>query len=468
MGTKIKVTLAYPITDGETLTFRAAADAVNVDGLRVYYRKSGDDATIISKDFVFRDVKGSALTGMDIFTAGAYVTVSLDTTNNHAYVHNNGAGALRDLSNVILDKSVSKGAWAQGTGNSGWSDKKFFHKMCHGKGKFVVVANNAAAAYYSEDGIKWYGVAMPSPHSHDSGGNTAWSALSYGESPGVFVALVHGGSLPAISFDGIFWDRPNTLPSSDYWSGSAFRGNRCVIVSGGYDESADPWTTRTSSTVGILSFPEISGAGQNVVIWNTGTMPSARAWRDVAFGNGRFVAVAADSNVAAYSTGGYTWTEVALPSTGLWEKVAFGKGKFVAICRKDTLAASSTSNKAAYSEDGSTWTGATLPLSREWVDLTFADDRFIAVALTGEVAYSFDGITWTSETVNFGNKKWAAVAYGGGRLVLKNTYNSDSDQTGGDVVAYADLSYASSLLTQLEEAMAANPGRWKKILGISL
>ena len=88
MATVIKVTLNHTIQDGEQLTFKAAAASTGISKLRVYYPTSEEDSTLVSKNFIFRDAKKTSLTGKDIFAAGAYVTVTLDTTNNNAYVHN--------------------------------------------------------------------------------------------------------------------------------------------------------------------------------------------------------------------------------------------------------------------------------------------------------------------------------------------------------------------------------------------
>ena len=54
------------------------------------------------------------------------------------------------------------------------------------------------------------------------------------------------------------------------------------------------------------------------------------------------MAVASGSDKAAYSTDGVTWTAATLPSSGYWYSVAYGGGKFVAVAYN--------SNKAAYSQ----------------------------------------------------------------------------------------------------------------------
>ena len=77
------------------------------------------------------------------------------------------------------------------------------------------------------------------------------------------------------------------------------------------------------------------------VDWWITTLPESANWYSVAYGNGKFVAVASGSNKAACSTDGIAWTSVTLPSSANWRSVAYGNGKFVAVA--------SGSNKAAYS-----------------------------------------------------------------------------------------------------------------------
>ena len=65
--------------------------------------------------------------------------------------------------------------------------------------------------------------------------------------------------------------------------------------------------------------------------WETHEMPSTANWYSVTYGNGKFVAVANNSNKTAYSTDGITWTAATLPSSANWGSVTYGNGKFVAV-----------------------------------------------------------------------------------------------------------------------------------------
>ena len=65
--------------------------------------------------------------------------------------------------------------------------------------------------------------------------------------------------------------------------------------------------------------------------WNQSTLPATANWNSVCYGNGKFVAVANNSNIAAYSTDGINWTQSTLPVNKSWYPVCYCNGKFVAV-----------------------------------------------------------------------------------------------------------------------------------------
>ena len=80
----------------------------------------------------------------------------------------------------------------------------------------------------------------------------------------------------------------------------------------------------------------------------TATLPTDMGGASVCYGDGKFVTVAYNSAIAAYSTDGINWTEATLPTSAGWYSVCYGNGKFVTV--------SNSSNVAAYSTDGINWT----------------------------------------------------------------------------------------------------------------
>ena len=97
-------TSEIPIFDGMLLTLRAACDCTAIEGLTVYYPSVSDNAMAdTSKAFTFKDAHGNTLTGIgNLFSAGAYIRVILDTTNNFAYIQN------ADTNGYIEATKVSK------------------------------------------------------------------------------------------------------------------------------------------------------------------------------------------------------------------------------------------------------------------------------------------------------------------------------------------------------------------------
>lgn len=81
----IKVTIDYPIVNGQPLTFRSPADCSKVTGLVVYYPEGGTNK---SKTFQFADAHGNNVGSIDLFAANVLVKVILDTEANRAYVQN--------------------------------------------------------------------------------------------------------------------------------------------------------------------------------------------------------------------------------------------------------------------------------------------------------------------------------------------------------------------------------------------
>ena len=146
------------------------------------------------------------------------------------------------------------------------------------------------------------------------------------------------------------------------------------------------------------------------------TLLSSKNWQSVKYCNGKFIALAYNSNIAVCSEDGITWTEIALPRTAGWTSVTYGNGKFVAVA--------TSSDVAAYSEDGITWHKTNKLPNKQWWSVTYGNGKFVAVAQSSDVAiYSEDGITWAETTMPQGIR-WQSVTYGNGKFVAV-AYDSD-------------------------------------------
>ena len=146
------------------------------------------------------------------------------------------------------------------------------------------------------------------------------------------------------------------------------------------------------------------------ISWTEGNMPVIQNWRSVCYGNDKFVAIGGDSTtIMAYSTDGISWTEGNMPSYQDWRSVCYGNGKYVAVANN--------SNTMAYSTDGISWTEGNMPSREYWGSVCYGNGKFVAIASsTTNMAYSTDGINWTQGNMPI-STYWESVCYGNGKYV---------------------------------------------------
>ncbi|MEZ4373890.1 MAG: hypothetical protein R3B07_23920 [Polyangiaceae bacterium] len=114
--------------------------------------------------------------------------------------------------------------------------------------------------------------------------------------------------------------------------------------------------------------------------------------RDVAWGDGAFIAVGGDQNsMVMRSTDGSTWQEDLHPSGTQWKGgVAYGGGRWVAVGGVGTV---------IYSDDGgSVWQDSSERLPSAGRDIAYGGGLFVAVGDGGMIATSSDGTSWTDHT----------------------------------------------------------------------
>lgn len=163
-------------------------------------------------------------------------------------------------------------------------------------------------------------------------------------------------------------------------------------------------------------------------------LPRAVSWRSVCYGNGKFVAVAYGTDIAAYSTDGVTWTQTAMPVNSTWKSVCYGDGKFVAVSY-------ATGGIAAYSSDGVTWTQTAMPEAiNKWCSVCYGNGKFVAISYgNAAAAYSTDGINWTLVTL-IDAKYWQSVCYGNGKFVIITANNSSVVLVSTDGITWSQRS----------------------------
>ncbi|MDR1341618.1 MAG: hypothetical protein LBK58_16445 [Prevotellaceae bacterium] len=146
--------------------------------------------------------------------------------------------------------------------------------------------------------------------------------------------------------------------------------------------------------------------------WEMSTMPGNESWASVAYGNGRFVAVAFNSMAAACSDDGINWLPSTLPISAHWESVKYENGYFIATA--------SNSDDIAYSTDGTDWRITTLPFSSNWDSIAYGNGIFVIVGVPSDALWSYNLIDWemmpmpnnANNAIIYANNTFVAVANG--------------------------------------------------------
>jgi hypothetical protein len=201
-----------------------------------------------------------------------------------------------------------------------------------------------------------------------------------------------GGSPAGLTYgNGLFvgagydFDRPNDPTDAPH---------EAVFVS---PDGAD-WTVHSTGATGLLS--------------------------DVAFGNGRFVAVGNQGSIAT-STNGTQWTLVTSKSAATIRAVAYGPRTYVAIGDGGLILKSA---------DGTTWIDQPSGTTANLLGLTFAEGRFVAVgtdeAFHAVILSSEDGSTWIRYASSAPIPGLSSVAHGASRFVAVGGGNAITSPDG--------------------------------------
>ena len=198
---------------------------------------------------------------------------------------------------------------------------------------------------------------------------------------------------------------------------------------------------------------------REIITTERGTMPSSGRWQSVCYGNGKYVAVAQNTNIMAYSTDGINWTQGNMPSTESWYSVCYGDGKFIAV------AGYSGTNIMAYSTDGINWTQGNMPSTESWYSVCYGDDKYVAVIGNGSatiMAYSTDGINWTQGNMP-SRENWPSVCYGNGKYVTV-AYNTNIMAYSTDGISWTEGNMPS---TQFWQSVCYGNGKYVAVANYS-
>ena len=159
----------------------------------------------------------------------------------------------------------------------------------------------------------------------------------------------------------------------------------------------------------------IDGHTHDVIYLKTEiNLPEVVEWASVVYGDKRFVAVAANSDKAAYSEDGISWKMAQLPKTETWSAVTYGGGYYVAVAKY--------SDTYVYSRDGETWYSDSMPSAQNWASIAYGNGIFVAIAPDNVCAYGTIGGTFSSSTLPL-LATWTDVTFNGLRFIAVSEDN---------------------------------------------
>ena len=309
---------------------------------------------------------------------------------------------------------------------------RYIISSAYGNGKFVGILAGSTypnAAVYSSDGITWSATTMPNV-------NATSSQVTFGGDK--FVALYVGTGNTATSTDGITWTfQSNVVPAYGVY-GYEFYQNLVAYGNGRFVALAGYHTQRSVYSA-------------DGVTWNNGSTPTglstdlpaadrqsqSQHYKSIAFNGSVFAASATRSNgtggnLIAYTTDGVTWGNIQLPwghDLTAGYTLGGGSGIFVGVPSSGNVGIRSTDN-------GRTWSNISLPEPFTYTSVLHGNGQFILLSSDSStnIAISSDGgITW-SEVATPTNQYYSG-AYGNNTFIATGI---------GAANAWVNISYSTA------------------------
>ena len=320
----------------------------------------GDSTTILGSDL------GGTTPENDLVITVAEVTE--DSTNSIVSVTLSGTPRAGRYVAVTTD-----GLYAYSDDGQTWLEGNLpfsgtFVRVIAAKNSFVALPTDDNKVAFSYDGQTWIQRSLPV--------TAKWKDITFGgnlssenSTAGRFVIVGEGTQSALYSSDGLSWGSAN-LPvgddsSGDEWQAVAYGAGRYVAISGSqYKDVA-------YSTDGITwsRYNDVLPAGNF-------------DFKDLVYGNNRFIGFTVDGDVIMSLDKGESWIEgTQAPtldgSTAMnWKRIKYAQGVFVALCDTggkiigfdDTTG---PTNFFATTEDGMIWTSREFDYEREWSALAY-------------------------------------------------------------------------------------------------
>jgi hypothetical protein len=281
----------------------------------------------------------------------------------------------------------------------------------------ISAQSNNKVALSSNNGTSWSSSNLATTE------NRSWLTLAYGN--GVLLTVAYNTTILNYSLNnGLTWteiDMTNYLPNiaADNmieWVSSAYDKNNDVFILGAYNSNR------------LISIKFVDGN-----ISSINNLPGIQAnWSNIAYGNGRLLAVVGNTSSSFYITstnGGTTWSFRNLPQTKDWRTLEYLNNQFIIISFGYTTPTILISN------DGISWSTYNGNVNQvQTRTLAYANGTYIS---GGASLYKSvdNGVSWSSVT--------GVVLGGNGGIVLSknNTFilalfNSNTCYTSSDAVTW--------------------------------
>jgi len=252
---------------------------------------------------------------------------------------------------------------------------------------------------YSEELGLWYYAPTGGDDWYVSSDASVWtqrsipaynlSYTSFSKSGPLLLGLADASDKLVFSNDGINFDH-STLPSATTWKKVAVGGpdNDTIICIATGDGNA-----YVNSIVQDAGSTTVPGAG-----WSTNvTGASNTTWVGLAYGAGKWIALAQDGSTVISTDNGANWTTGAAVSTDgieLYSGLVYGNNCWVATM--------DNSDRVIHSDTGTVWNDAQIvgDSGREDWTVGYSNGVFLALSDTGTTASSEDAQNWTIRTAN--------------------------------------------------------------------
>jgi len=269
-------------------------------------------------------------------------------------------------------------------------------------------------------------VTMPS--------SSQWSSITYGSNS--FVAISANNNIVAKSPDGTNWTSVTTLASVSN-NFITYENSLFIIVKNLADNSVvlntsvygTNWEEKSILPGNWISIAFGSGiyvalasdlnhihTSLDLITWNTSfdlNTTSPVKWKTVKYLNNLFIAIDWDFN-SYTSEDGITW----ITGGQIGNTLAYGEGVFVSV--------KSNTNIAYSSIDGINWTQREMPSVSNWISTVYGNKLFFTISSGSSVtAVSFDGVNWSQQN-HLSSAIHSEIAFGQGNFVfaIKNSNQS--------------------------------------------